>query len=159
MTDFLSELVKRDLIDWPTLATGLDNGWINKDAVSDYAFKLLSEGREDPDIAVLAGSDSLTDDEVVGLLTGLCKKEGIDITMEQPHALEKWRLARLAALKRSSLSTQDKLEHLQELYAEFGYPDDMASCSIYTQDGVDPLEALQNVIASLEQRLASHTSP
>lgn len=154
ISNLFIELCKRDLPDWPTLIIGLDKGWVTKSEISDYALKLLSEGQEDTDISLLAGSESLTDDEVNVLLITLCKKEGADIAMEQTDTLEKWRLASLAALQRSSLPVQDKLERLQELYAEFGYPGDMASCSIYAQDNIDPLEALQGVVSSLEQRFA-----
>lgn len=100
------------------------SAWINKDAVSEHAFKLLSAGQQDSDIAVLAGSDALSDDKVVALLATLCKKEGIDLQEKQSHALEKWRLAMLSDLQHSSFANEDKIERLQELYAEFGYPDD-----------------------------------
>ena len=117
MNEYFSELAKRNLVDWPTLAIGLNNGWINKDAVSEHAFKLLSAGQQDSDIAVLAGSDALSDDEVVALLATLCKKEGIDLQEKRSHALEKWRLAMLSELQHSSLADEDKIERLQELYA------------------------------------------
>jgi hypothetical protein len=42
MNEYIPELAKRNLVDWPTLAIGLNNGWINKDAVSEHAFKLLT---------------------------------------------------------------------------------------------------------------------
>ena len=155
MNEYIPELAKRNLVDWPTLAIGLNNGWINKDAVSEHAFKLMSAGQQDSDIAVLAGSDALSDDEVVALLATLCKKEGIDLQEKQSHALEKWRLAMLSDLQHSSLADEDKIERLQELYAEFGYPDDMASCSIYAQNDADPIDALHHVVAALEQRFAS----
>ncbi len=58
-------------------------------------------------------------------------------------------------LQHASLADEDKIERLQELYAEFGYPDDMASCSIYGQNDVDPFDALHQVVAALEQRFAS----
>ena len=152
MTEDLHELIRRKLIGWPTLAVGLDKGWLTKDALSDYALTRLCDGGDDNDIALLAGSTDLSDEEVSGLLATLCQKEGVDLKNEQPQALEKWRLVMLSSLQRSALSAEDKLEQLQELYAAFGYPADMASCSIYAQDGIDPLNALQNVISDLEQR-------
>ncbi|MBA4242453.1 MAG: DUF2247 domain-containing protein [Pseudomonas sp.] len=155
MNEYFPELAKRNLVDWPTLAIALNNGWINKDAVSEHAFRLLSASQQNSDIAVLAGSDALSDDEVVALLATLCKKEGIDLQEKRSHVLEKWRLAMLSELQHSSLADEDKIERLQALYAEFDYPDDMASCSIYAQNDVDPIDALHQVVTALEQRFAS----
>ena len=155
MNKYLAELAKLNLIDWPTLALGIDNGWIDKDAISSYAFERLHHGETDGDIALLAGSNALSEDEVSELLATLCKKNSISTQEANPLALEKWRLAILSELQNSSLPPEEKLERLQELYADFGYPEDMASCSIYAQDGADPLDALQKTINTLEQRLTS----
>lgn len=156
MNKYLAELAKLNLIDWPTLVTGINNSWIDKDAISSYAFELLHSGETDEDIALLAGSDSLSEDEVSELLAKLCKKNSISAQATKPLSLEKWRLAILSELQNSSLTPDEKLERLQELYADFGYPEDMASCSIYAQDGTDPMAALQKTINSLEERLTSN---
>jgi hypothetical protein len=49
MNKYLAELAKLNLIDWPTLVTGINNSWIDKDAISSYAFELLHSGETDED--------------------------------------------------------------------------------------------------------------
>ncbi len=56
-------------------------------------------------------------------------------------ALEKWRFAHISSLLKSEQSPNDKINGLQELYGEFGFPEDMASCGVYSRDRVDPLDA------------------
>ena len=150
----ITELSRQGLLCWQTVAVGLKNNWLGKDAVADYAFKLLSEGLDggDTDIAVLAGTDSLDDREISDLIRAICQRQRTDMAQAEADALEKWRLAKLLALNSSKFSTEEKIDKLQELYADFDYPADMAACSIYSQDGVDPLAAIQSLINELKQK-------
>lgn len=153
----ITELSRQGLLCWQTVAVGFQNNWLNKDAVSDYAFKLLSEGLDggNTDIAVLAGTDSLNDREVSDLIRAICQREGTDTAQAEANALEKWRLSKLLALNSAEFSAEEKIEKLQELYADFDYPSDMAACSIYSQDGIDPLTAMQTLINELKQKLGA----
>ena len=51
-----------------------------------------------------------------------------------------------------SLQELYAVDSLQELYAQFDYRDDMSSCSVYSNDGVDPVEAMKNLVCSLTTR-------
>jgi hypothetical protein len=61
-------------------------------------------------------------------------------------AIEKWRFAHISWLLQSESSDEEKVSALQELYAEFGFPEDMASCSIYSGDQIDPLLAAGRIV-------------
>lgn len=145
----INELKKLGLICWPTLLVGQQKGWVSKSDIADYAMSLLAdENCENEDIAVLASANTLNDSEVNGLLQRMSREVSSDAGV-----LDKWRLAILMALNNSDLSEVEKINRLQELYAEFDYPEDMKSCSIYSQDAVDPLSAMREVIDSLKQQL------
>lgn len=150
----IQALKRLDLVCWPTLLIGLQRGWAIKSDVSDYAKRLLSANLDGgvENISELTGADSLDDSVVKELLLQL-----VDST-ESPEAIEKWRLSALIALRESSLSQEEKLENLQELYAEFDYPEDMTSCSIYSQDSVDPLVAMSGVISALNKKFIGRKS-
>ena len=72
---------------------------------------------------------------------------------DQVESLDKWRLAHLLCIASSSDSLDEKVCKLQEVYAEFGYPEDMISCSIYSSEHVCPLEAMNAVIKKLKQKM------
>ncbi|MDO6583866.1 DUF2247 family protein [Photobacterium sp. 2_MG-2023] len=141
-------LKELNLVCWSTLLVGLQRGWAKKSDIAAYATSLLSADLDngDENIAVLAGADSLDDSEIKCLLLQ------VGGSTDAPEVIEKWRLATLTALSGSVLSEEEKIDKLQELYAEFEYPEDMASCSIYSQDSVDPLVAMSEVISSLKKK-------
>lgn len=146
----INELKELGLICWSTLLVGQRKGWVSKSDIADYAVSLLAdENCENEDIAVLASANTLDDSEVKDLLQRMSRSVCSDT-----EVLDKWRLAILIALNNSELSEDEKVDRLQEFYAEFDYPEDMNSCSIYSQDTVDPLSAMREVIGSLKQQLA-----
>lgn len=147
-------LKKLDLVSWPTLLFGWKKGWVEKSDIADYATYLLSVDldNDDKNIAVLAGADFSDESEIENIML---KVSGSTI---EPEAIEKWRLATLIALNVSTLSDEEKLNKLQELYAEFDYPEDMSSCSIYSQDSVDPLTAMSDVISALTEKISGSCS-
>jgi hypothetical protein len=144
----IDELKELALICWSTLLVGLQKGWVTKSDIADYATKLLSKGIDNnEDIAVLANADFYDDLEVKELMLRITNEPNFEAA-----AVEKWRLAILLALNKSILPEEEKIDKLQELYAEFDYPEDMFSCSIYSQDTVDPLAAMVDVISSLKKK-------
>ena len=144
----ITELKELDLLCWSTLSVGQKRGWVTKTDIGDYAAKLLSDGLDNDNekIAVLAGANSYDEPEVKELMLQL-----VNDSYTEVEALEKWRLATLLSLSKSSLSEEEKIDKLQEIYSEFDYPEDMSSCSIYSQDSVDPLIAMSDVILSLKK--------
>ena len=114
----------------------------------DYAVSLLMTESDDEDIAVIAAGESLSDDELFDLVSAQSKNEdaGAD--------LDKWRLAYLLCIAESDSSEQEKIDKLQDVYSQFDYPEDMASCSIYAQDDIDPLMAMMQVVKGLRQKFS-----
>ena len=138
------------LVSWSMLYIGFQRGWVKKSDIADYATNQLSADMDngDENIAVLASAYSLDDSEVLDLLL----KVGGDEKYQ--NSIEKWRLAKLVALSESVLCEEEKLYKLQELYAEFDYPEDMAPCSVYSKDSVDPLVAMSELILALKNKFS-----
>lgn len=142
-------LCELGLLSWSVIWSGWKEGKITKADVSNYAEHLMSNGLDDgdEDVAVLGFAESMESDEIEGPMRKLASVE-LDYDVR-----EKWRLVALTLLNASSLSEEEKIRRLQEIYAEFDYPEDMRSCSIYSGDTVDPLEAMSTVISTLKHKL------
>jgi len=132
---------------WSTILLGLDKGWVSRKDVIEYAVDLLVKGNEDENVVIIAGGEPLGDDELLDLISNLVEQS--DNTGE----LDKWRLAHLISIAESNEGEQSKLDRLQEVYANFDYPEDMASCSVYSQDEIDPLVAMMQVVEELRNKL------
>lgn len=140
-------LVSLGLACWATIFLGFRKRWIRRDEIFEYAINQLLNGCENERVAMIAGGGYLSDEE---LLDAISKEmEIVDCADE----MDKWRLAFLVCIEASSDSDEDKTNELQEIYADFGYPEDMASCSIYSQDGIGPLAAMGQVMKGLRERL------
>jgi len=140
-------LIDLGLLCWSTIHLGLRRGWVNRKDVIDYAISLLVKGNDDEGVAIIAGGEPLSDDELLNLISNHIEKTD-DVTN-----LDKWLLAHLLYITESNDDKQSKIDELQEVYANFDYPEDMISCSIYSQDEIDPLVATIKVIEKLRSRL------
>ena len=138
------------LLCWATLFWGWKRGWVTRKDIIEYAVSLLVESKNEADenVALIASGESLDDRELLDLVSKQAKNA------DQETAMDKWRLAHLISLAESGATDQEKLDKLQELYAEFEYPEDMASCSIYAQDDVDPLVVMTEVVNMLKRRFS-----
>lgn len=143
----IKKLIDMGLISWPTILLGLKNGWACRQDVIDYAVSLLMTGSDDENVAVIAAGEFISDDELIDLVSAQSKDE------ETGAELDKWRLAYLICIAESDTSEQKKIDDLQQVYSQFDYPEDMASCSIYAQDNVDPLMAMMKVVKELRKKL------
>ncbi len=123
-----------------------EKGWVNRKNAIDYAVDLLVNGNEDEAVMIIAGGETLEDEELFTLISSQVKPA------DKATDLDKWRLAHLLAIAKSDDDAQGKLDKLHEVYANFDYPEDMSSCSIYSQDEVDPLVAMMQVIEELRSR-------
>lgn len=132
---------------WSTLLVGLNKGWATRKDAIDYAVSLLANGSDDEDVAIIAGGETLSDDELINLIS---KKINSTSSFS---IFDKWRLAQLLCIAESSDDEQGKIDKLQEVYADFDYPEDMASCSIYSQDDTSPIVAMMRVIEELRSKL------
>ncbi|MDR1163586.1 MAG: DUF2247 family protein [Candidatus Accumulibacter sp.] len=147
-----------NLLDWNTLLVGLERGWCEKKSLIDFSEIVFARvsGEIDGDLLTMVLGESVSDDELIS--TGLRYLETCGQAMSQDkknEAIEKWRFAHLSSLLQSENSDEEKIAVLQELYAEFGFPEDMASCSIYSRDQIDPLLAAARVAEDLSRRFLS----
>ena len=148
-------LARLGLLSWHVLLLGWEKGWVTRDDIIDYAVHLLAANKDqgDENIAAIAAGENYSNDELKQFITSLTKhREGGLLAENAGAEIEKWRLAQLISINESELSEEEKLQRLQDVYAEFGYPEDMASCSIYSQDNIDPLLAMVRVITALKEK-------
>lgn len=135
------------LLCWSTILLGLGKGWVSRKDVIDYAVDLLVNGNGDENVAIIAAGETLRDDELLKLISNQVKQS------DNTDTLDKWRLAHLISIAESNEDVQTKLDRLQEVYANFDYPEDMASCSIYFQGEIDPLVAMMHIVEELKSKL------
>ena len=140
-------LINLGLLGWTTILLGLKKDWMSRKDVINYAVDLLVHGNNDEDVAIIAGGEFLTDDELLNLISNHAKQ------VDSFDDFDKWRLAHLISIAESDDDEQTKLDRLQEVYANFDYPEDMASCSIYSQDKIDPLVAMKEVAEILKRKV------
>ena len=140
-------LINLGLLCWPTILLGFGKGWVSRKDAIDYAVDLLIKGNDDEDVSIIAAGETLGDDELLNLISHQVEQS------DSTNDLDKWRLAHLISIAESNDDEQTKLDRLQEVYADFNYPEDMASCSIYSQDATDPLLAMIQVVEELRSKL------
>ena len=140
-------LIELGLLDWSCIWLGFNRGWVSREDVYDYAISLLEGGEFSENVAILAGGRYLDEKEFESLILREIKSD------DQVESLDKWRLAHLLSIASSSDSLDEKVCKLQEVYAEFGYPEDMMSCSIYSSEHICPLEVMNAVIKKLKQNM------
>ncbi|WP_234454605.1 DUF2247 family protein [Pseudomonas sp. LAM2023] len=85
---------------------------------------LLLNGCESEQVAIIAGGEYLSDEEILEIVSR--QMEMTNCAAE----IDKWRLAFLLCIDVSNDSDENKINRLQEVYAEFDYPEDMAFYSI-----------------------------
>lgn len=144
----LKMLIELGLMCWSTIVIGFGKGWVKRKDIFDYAISQLASGSSNIDVAVIAGGEYLNDDELLGLILKQMKKT------DSASDLDKWRLAFLLCIEASDDCDENKINRLQEIYADFGYPEDMASCSVYSQDGISPLVAMGKIVRELRERFS-----
>ena len=151
------------LLDWYTLLIGLERGWCKKEHLIDYCEEIINQqidcdGIDEGLITVIATKNPSNEDVVATVLQLLKKQKKPPILEKKIEAIEKWRLAHLYWLLQQNLPEQTKLNVLQELYAQFEFPDDMAACSIYSRAEIDPLVAATNVMEKLSHQFCQQNN-
>lgn len=142
----LSVLIGLGLVCWSTIYWGFRKRWVGREDVFEFAMNQLLNGCESEQVAIISGGEYLSDEEILEIVSGQMEMTNCAAEMD------KWRLAFLLCIDVSNDSDENKINRLQEVYAEFDYPEDMAFCSIYSQDGIDPLVAMNQVLAALSER-------
>jgi hypothetical protein len=150
------ELLELNLIDWPTLYIGFKKGLISKKDIEDYATLLLTEPSFfEQDIALLANATNYDENAIEDMLTKLFDLN----SLIKENEIDKLKLAALLNIEKSPISNQEKCDKLQNLYADFDYPEDMADCSIYsTSPNISPLKAMNKLIFSLRGKFSAQTT-
>lgn len=152
------EIMKRaDLLDWHTLLVGLEHGWCTKDKLIEHAEEYLrhvTSGVDENLISIVTG-ESISDDELIAISRRFIQAHGAPLSQKiEKESLEKWRFAHLCSLLESNKTDQIKIDEIQDLYSQFGFPEDMTSCSIYNDTGIDPLVSAKCVTQNLEKKFA-----
>lgn len=149
-----------NFIDWHTLIVGLQHGWCQKIDVIKFAENALRH--DNGELINIVTGESISEKELISTCFRFIEKKGMPLSQEKKEeAVEKWRFAYLSSLLESQESDSKKIDDLQEIYSEFGFPDDMASCSVYKGDNIDPFYAAKSVVRTLAQKcksLKSHKS-
>lgn len=141
------EILKQlGLLCWSTISVGFKKGWLKQKDVIEYAVSLLMGGDDNEAVVLIAGGESLNDKKLLNLISSQIGNK------DETTAIDKWRLANLLCIAESEKNDQEKIDKLQEVYAKFGYPEDMRSCSIYSQNELDPLSAMMKVVTELKRK-------
>lgn len=143
----ISVLVQLGLANWPTIYYGFKKGWLEREDIFEYAMSQIPVDRDSQHAVTVAGSEYLSDEELLKAVS-----DGVGI-VDCAAEMDKWRLGFLLCVDLADASPECKVAMLQKIYADFEYPEDMASCSIYHQDGIGPLVAMRQLIERLKQRL------
>lgn len=139
-----------NLVSWSILEYGFNRGWVSKANISDYATGLVAKTSEHlkDNFLIALDAEYREESELNGALQEL---KNLDLNCLD--SATSWRFVKLLELRDSGLSEIVKIDKLQELYATFDYPLDMRPCSIYSDDGMDPLAAMEDVIRRLERQI------
>ena len=163
-SDTVKIMSELSLLGWGALLLGWHRGWINREDVSHYAVEWLSARPHGNDgmVALLAAGELLADDELTDLMHRLADNEEADHCSppnqaeSDSRAINSWRLARLIELvSRPGCRDERWQDAVEEVYAEFNYPEDMRSCSRY-QSGVagqSTEDAIRHLIRKLRAQL------
>lgn len=142
----LGVLIRLGLACWSTILLGFRKRWLRREDVFEFAMSQLLSGCESEHVAVIAGGECLSDEELLEIISD---KMGVESGVAE---MDKWRLVFLVCIDESTDSDEVKINKLQDIYADFDYPEDMASCSIYSQDGISPLVAMSRVLERLREK-------
>ncbi len=159
------------LLSWASLIVGLIHGWATQKDIVDFAVdQLMREAYGPNNTALLAGGETLRQDEVLDLVRKIMKELNSAVSSEEAVELKQWRLAHLITATRQGYPPEELLDHVAEIYAEFGFPQDMWLTSRYnltpedrehlktSKPAHDPLAALDDVIESLRRKLVTGAS-
>lgn len=127
------------LLDWPTVAVGFRQQWMSAEEVESFAVdRVLNEADPASEVVDLTSSQ----------LGGLDIRERLEVLVERsPHvdeqvSLRRWLFASLKVLDQSSADEDATMGRLQELYAEFGLPEELRYASPYNFLPVEQPESL-----------------
>ncbi len=154
-------LKKSSLLDPLTLLVGFRKGWADRDAIESYAesFLMKDNAPEAIELAMITGLHDHEIDEQLESWAGVnCFDEDVSGFLEK----RRWLYAFLKTVYEVGNADGDGSELgfvlIDEVYAEFDYPNEMARCwRYYTppeehagKERIDPWEELKRLIHKLE---------
>ncbi|MBW3614323.1 MAG: DUF2247 family protein [Actinobacteria bacterium] len=152
-------LERLDLLDFPTLLAGWDNGWVDREAVVAAAVQRLVanlDGADDELVALAAADDA--DDEDVGELLARLAERGPQVPADELR--RRWWMAHLEVLVNRALPPEELAEQGEQLWAQLGYPPELHELSPYydrpTPDGRPPdrATAALDLLTALRRQVA-----
>ncbi len=144
--DFMEE---QGWLDWSSLKIGLDLGFISYQDVVDFAVDELRCTHKDvEELVVELASMSKSEHHAISTILETLAEHDVD-----QRAHNQWRLAIIKAIMESEASEKKVLDRVSQVYADFGYPEDMDEIIPYMPSEQAPLEALQALIVELSEHL------
>jgi len=128
MKDSAMVPLEAGLLDWPTAVIGFRQQWMSAEDVQAFAVNRILEELEPASEVVDLTSSQLGESDI---------SEHLDVLAQaSPQADERvlvrrWLFASLVVLDQSSADEDATMERLQEIYAEFGYPEELRYVSPY----------------------------
>lgn len=118
------------LLDWPTALLGVRRGWMTPADVCDLAVAKIvdEEAVIDIELAELASAGALPLADIEDRLVALAERCPV---VEEETAERRWLLASLIDVDNTDLGEEAMLARLQDIYAEFGFPDELRYVSPY----------------------------
>ncbi|QDG52175.1 DUF2247 family protein [Persicimonas caeni] len=135
---------------WNSLKVGWDLGFIGAKDVVDFATDFLCRHPSEERDAVidLAGAEA-SEDKLVRQTLSMLAPGAEKSSSRSSVSRDAWLLSSLLAVREAELSEREMLEQLAEIYADFGYPEEMEDCVYYMPSDRAPIEAFRELIASL----------
>jgi len=142
------------ILDWQVVLLGYDNGWLQRKDVVDFALTRV-ENRNSMDIeSCIAFSNNDSDSEFADLVSEIKSTNSLFDENNQSKTLSKWKYLRLyMIMENESLSEEEKYLLLNELYYEFGLPDEMLGFWKYRSTDNSAIDSAWSLMKSIENDL------
>ena len=110
----------RSHLTWREVELGLQNGWLTDEAAIDLAIDRVTAGDDSPDVVELASVLPHEKYKAPFIVRGLAERDSA-------CSREKWLFLLLAWLYEHRDTVEEPLALVEQLYADFDYPEEMAS--------------------------------
>jgi hypothetical protein len=112
---------KAPWLNWNKLSFGLDNGYIDKQGISDYVCDALSSNSSHEAFEI-ASLEPCYQYKIGSLLQSLIKNS----QETDSETMKPWLFLTLSKLLEEKEEHEDPFQIVEELYADFGYPEEIA---------------------------------
>ena len=126
----VSILRESGILDAGVLAEGLRRGWIERDVVISFALEHFQAGDKRFEIVSLGSCEHDDISEIMKVLDGLASAGELQ-SAQSGVAMRRWIFAFVKDIAQSSRTPDEKLDAIESLYADLGYPRELDECSRY----------------------------